>query len=464
MNINSIPRNYSMINNNNRPSSQTSFSGIYNRKKDVINTVFIQKPLKMEYGQNYIVSSNAKFVVDSAVVDLSTPDGKRIIDDLKPNQNISYVDYNQNKKKLELTKIDRNKLFAVNTDKNVNIQILPSLKMKYVYDFTQLNSHKILPKGTPSIIPLNGQLVVDGDYTFDFRNKNIQDVLDEYGCITIGTDKYADIPINKAKFKPDYTLFIQACQNNKVLAADIGYGYNTQYLPVNIQKPFYHGVSNIKFRQQNIGDCYVLAPLYALSTTPGGGKILEKMVKMNNDGSYTVKFKNKKPITIKPDELDGQKNFFDDMKNSVQGDPGIKAIERAYAKMVKSILPGYTMYSEIDKGGLPNTALKKMTGLESSIYCTDEDNIPELFSQISRNGCKNYVMTCSTPYSLKHKYRNRYTPHHAYAIKNIDEKRQTVDVVNPHDTSYFQRIGWSEFQDVFEHICVAPLHKFLFNI
>ena len=204
-----------------------------------------------------------------------------------------------------------------------------------------------------------------------------------------------------------------------------------------------------------------------MSRSKKGRKLLEDMVQVDRQGNYIVTFYKKEPIKVKLEELDGQRKDNQE-KRSVSGDLGIKAIERAYAKMLKEeerniFSPNDynpTMFAQIDDGGFMSVALEKMTGIKSkSIYGKN----PAVFSSLYKlsQNLDDYIVTCST-YS-KGRYgrymdpRNLFIAKHAYSIKSIDTNNKTVEIVNPHNTKKTHHISWWEFQDMFDFLCYADV-------
>ncbi len=183
------------------------------------------------------------------------------------------------------------------------------------------------------------------------------------------------------------------------------------------------------------------------------------MVSVDSLGNYLVKFNNYPTIYVRPDELDGQKNSEGKQKISVSGDLGIKAIERAYAKMIKSPCPGETMFMNIDAGGCSDNALKKLTGINSAQYEPKKTDIFALFDKIAKKGIKNYIITCSTPdkgfYNGYVDIHKKFISQHSYAIEYIDAQNRRVGIINPHNTHYTYDISWNEFKKYFDRLYVA---------
>jgi hypothetical protein len=82
-------------------------------------------------------------------------------------------------------------------------------------------------------------------------------------------------------------------------------------------------------------------------------------------------------------------------------------------------------------------------------------------------GLENFVLTCSTPKKGNFfgymDYQRRFNENHAYGIKNIDSYKQTIEIVNPHNTMKSETISWNEFAQLFDYIYIGNFNKrFLF--
>ncbi len=327
----------------------------------------------------------------------------------------------------------------------------------YSYDYSDITDIAKLKPNMPTLLPKNSQLVIGDVYTLDTRNPNLLSLLDKKGRVTIGRNSNCDIVVNSWNSKVSREHLLLQKDGDELIATDTNPTNATKVVPQNQIKAFYSGVKDIKIAQSNIGDCYLLSTIYALSVTPNGQKMLENMVSVDKDGNYIVKFYNEAPITVKLEELDGQKDSKRKKrpeKKSVSGELGAKAIERAYAKLIKSnsFNSSCTMFDDIDKGGRMETALLNMTGIHSLRFKPTEYNL----SKIIEMGTDNAVITCSTPYKLKNMYCG-FIANHAYAVNSIDAKNRTIELVNPHDTTTSQIITWEEFSSIFEDIVIAKI-------
>lgn len=338
--------------------------------------------------------------------------------------------------------------------------------ISYVEDYSRIRNKTYLLKNTPTLIPNDCQLYLGNNFTIDVRNPNILDLLDEKGSVVIGKNESCDLVVDDFY---DYTsgkhLKLEKA-GNKIVATDLGSTNGTQVIPKNKIEPFYCDIGEIELKQGNVEDCYLLSTIYAMSRNSYGQKLLKDMVRVDESGNYIVTFYGKKPILVAPNELDGQKRG-DREKISVSGDLGIKAIERAYGKMLKAktFMSGSvaTMFCRIDDGGWMNEALEKMTNLSCERRKVAGINIERTLTTFSHSKDK-YILTCSTYYQGKYGKDKDYVDpqlqfvsNHAYAIEKIDVKNEKITIINPHDTRKSYTISWSDFGKYFDYICYADV-------
>ena len=341
-------------------------------------------------------------------------------------------------------------------------ELLPAPK-HYQNDYFNIYNTTELQKGIPTRIPNDSQIYLGHHFTLDMRNPNILNLLNQKGEIKIGRGDSCDLVISDFYSHVSREHLKLEKKGNDIIATDLNAMNASQIIPKNRIKAFNGGVADIKLGQHNIGDCYLLANIYALSRSPKGQQILENMVSVDNDGNYIVKlYSSNNPIVIRPEQLDGQ-SVNGTNKVCVSGDLGIRAIERAYGRMVNNFAnTGRTLYMQIDDGGYPDVALKKLTGIDSKSYNIKRTNIHSKLFEISTNGLDNYVLTCSTPrgkFNGYVDYQRRFNGQHAYGIKNIDPYTQTIEIINPHNTMFSKTITWNEFSELFDYLHAGNLQN-----
>ena len=337
----------------------------------------------------------------------------------------------------------------------------------YVNDFSMITDIATLQKNVPTKIPNEAQLYLGNNFTIDVRNPNILNLLEERGAITIGRNASCDLTVSEFYDQVSNTHLRLEKVGDDIVATDLNATNNTDVIPRNKIRPFYTDLKNLQLGQANVGDCYLLATIYSLSKTQKGREILLNMVLIDNEGNYIVNFNDKRGIVVKLEELDGQKKGKEE-KRSVSGDLGIKAIERAYAKLLKEeekqkifFLPqtNETMFLAIDKGGFMNTAIKKMTGMDSYVVNTKYNDVDSILNYIANDNPEDYIITCSTPQNANYgdyvdEY-HRFIKKHAYSIKNINPTYRTVEIINPHNTKFCYVISFDDFKNMFDFLCYA---------
>lgn len=326
--------------------------------------------------------------------------------------------------------------------------------------FSKENNTTITPlkKREETIVLNNSQLRLGNDYTLNLRNPNLQAALDKKGSIIIGTSADANISLPKFYDKVNSKHLMLSKQDGEITATNLSSRYGTKIIPQKHIKAFQTGTQDLKIAQGEIGDCFVLATLYSLSRTPIGQKMLENMVQVDDNGNYIVTFNDKKPITITPQELDSERKS--ENKDWACGEMGTKAIERAYAKLIKT---NQLMLNsvQIDKGGRITDALEIMTGKKCTKHKLSEENIDTFLNRITEKGLDSQFLACSTPHIGNYgKFMNsesKFITGHAYSIKNIDTKEKTIEIVNPHNTKKSEVISWDNFKSMFEYIYITDM-------
>lgn len=332
-------------------------------------------------------------------------------------------------------------------------------------DYSKITQETPLHPNARTIIPPDAQIRLGDDYIFDIRNGNIQKLLDKYKSITIGTSDFlCDIVVNTFydNVAPKH-LKLEKAKDGTIMATALNSEKNSSIIPNNKITAFPGGVQNIELSQENCGDCYLLAPIYAMSRNPIGANLLEKMIEINKQGYFIVSFKNQDKIIISPDELDGQSSMFD-KKHSVNGDLSIKALERAYGKMIKENKSAKTLFADIN-GGKLGDAIEKMTGLQYKNYSIYNENIDQLLTNLKKDGLNNHILTCTTPEKGLYdngKYMDEeklFPSKHGYAIGDIDIENKEITIINPHNTKIKHVISWEKFENIFTLITDVPVYS-----
>jgi uncharacterized Zn-binding protein involved in type VI secretion len=216
-----------------------------------------------------------------------------------------------------------------------------------------------------------------------------------------------------------------------------------------------NGISPKDVSQGQIGNCYLIAVLGAISSQNPG--VIEKMIRANSDGTYTVTFHEKqffglgdyKPVEVTINSELPTKNgspvfaSTGDIASDGKQELWVPIIEKAYAEH-------YGGYNKIGNGGLPSDAFETILGIDAQKKSAADLSFKELKDALANN---NAVTISSLPgprevfgmeIGSDPKDNNPYysgdnpklVTGHAYYITGVDESKQTVFVKNPW--------GWNE--------------------
>ncbi len=439
-----------------------------------INEVYAD--MQLESGKRYLIPFDSKLQIGNSILDLARC--KNFFNESSPNTpviagrnnsaNIRIADPAVSNFHLKLLKTE-NGIIVQDTNSTNGTKLLANINNRSEYkkyvDCSNISQITSLGINSPFsvILPENSQIYFDNGLTIDTRNKKILNLLNEKGKITAGQNPYDNIRISgytkygNSGIRVELTKF-----GDKIGAKNLGKNNGAYIIPQNQVQPFYKGVQDLKLQQTNIGDCFLISTIYAMSLNPECQEILKNMVKTDNNGNYLVKFNAAdNPILIRPDEIDGQYDYNGDYKESVIGEPGVRAIERAYGKMIKAENYSHTMFSNITNGGNMVEVMHKMTGLMPHYHKVQ----PNTLAKITKNGLDNHVLTCITPSTGKYgngRYIDKnckFDRNHAYTIKRIDSEHQTIEIVNPYDTSKSNVISWEDFSQIFSDMYDTDLNS-----
>lgn len=332
---------------------------------------------------------------------------------------------------------------------------------KLTYPDNNVDEFVTLKKNVPTKVKKDSQIYLGHDFAIDLRNKNILNLLQKKGTISVGRSPDADVVVPAFYDKVSRRHLDITLHNDEIYVTDLNSMNDTQIIPKNKVKPFYQGVGKIELKQGNIGDCFMLVNLYALSRNPVGRVYLENMVKIDDDGNYVVSFYNNPPITVPLEQLDGQK-YGNTEKVCVAGELGIRAIERAYGKKLNNFHDyDKTLMMEIDNGGKILGALWDLTGISGQAYRTTSINIGQKLEELSKIPMDNQVLFCSSYNEERYgRYvdpQQQFNKNHAYAIKSIDNNNRLVEVINPHNTKKSYWVPFYEFSEIFDYLYVVEM-------
>ncbi|MBI3632071.1 MAG: hypothetical protein HY225_01325 [Candidatus Vogelbacteria bacterium] len=255
-----------------------------------------------------------------------------------------------------------------------------------------------------------------------------------------------------------------------------------------------------KMNQQNVGDCYLIAAIHALSCSPHYEMIVRSSVKRLQDGSWGVRIpllsQRGKFIRITPNEIEPQKNprflepgFLNKSSDKrevlypVKGREGLQVLESAFMKSKFGVVDRLTV-----ERGSASDALKVFGGdnfhwldivstkidtkigtvEELTLASLDNDKAKVLDSVLENFDPEVLIATAATmngpkpslwgrvfgyPKSFQiSAFNRRFFYGHAYSVSRVDSVSRMVTVMDPGDTSKPIELTFSQFKDVFSQV------------
>lgn len=243
-------------------------------------------------------------------------------------------------------------------------------------------------------------------------------------------------------------------------------------------------------KQQNVGDCYAVAAIHAMSRSPHFETICRSSMKKLPDGSWQVRVplmsEDGQMITITPEELLPQKNrqflrrsekggIMPDLRRKlmpVKGKEGLQVLEAAFIKQ---------KFGSVDRlaaeGGWGDEVLLSLGGdnfkkysIDSATWnpekekweypglgSLDDKNMAYLDHYLENFDPEVHMATVSTKHGVGNVtgfYRAKGTakflvPGHAYSISSVDAEKKMVSLANPWDTSKPIDMTFDQFKENF---------------
>ena len=245
-------------------------------------------------------------------------------------------------------------------------------------------------------------------------------------------------------------------------------------------------------KQQNVGDCYAVAAIHAMSRSPHFETICRSSMQKLPDGSWQVRVplmsEDGQMITITPEELLPQKNrqflrrsekggIMPDLRRKlmpVKGKEGLQVLEVAFIKQ---------KFGSVDRlaaeGGWGDEVLLSFGGDNFKKYSInsatwnpekekweypglgslDDKNMAYLDHYLENFDPEVHMATVSTKHSkigeIVGFYKAKGTtakflvPGHAYSISGVDAEKKMVNLANPWDTSKPIELTFDQFKENF---------------
>ncbi len=239
-------------------------------------------------------------------------------------------------------------------------------------------------------------------------------------------------------------------------------------------------------QQQNVGDCYAVAAIHAMSRSPHFEMICRSSMKRLSDSSWEVRIplmsESGEVITITPDELSPQKNerflrrerghLLPDLRRKLKplkGKEGLQVLEAAFIK---------AKFGSVDRlaveGGWGDEVLLELGGdsfiqyrVQAALWNQDkekweypglnsvnEENMAYLDHYLENFNPEVHIATVATKHGIGERlgfYRARGTakflvPGHAYSISGVDPEKRTVQLANPWDTSKVFELSFEQLK------------------
>ncbi|MBX9685197.1 MAG: hypothetical protein K2X27_00770 [Candidatus Obscuribacterales bacterium] len=180
--------------------------------------------------------------------------------------------------------------------------------------------------------------------------------------------------------------------------------------------------------QGKTGDCYFLSALGSMvSVNP---EKVRQMIRLNQDGSYTVSFFGKEPVTVNG-PTDGEIAAFAD---AYEDGLWLSVIEKAFAKLKISANPDENedqMYQAIS-GGAAGSVIKLLTGHKCRRYSFEKpENRKEIRPELARAFAEGRLVNTG----IKSLSKSGRLSGHALAVIDYDPSNDTVKIWNPWGTT-----------------------------
>jgi Ca2+-binding EF-hand superfamily protein len=198
---------------------------------------------------------------------------------------------------------------------------------------------------------------------------------------------------------------------------------------------FPNGVNSVRsdnIEQGTIGDCSFLAAVGAMARTPAGRQQLHDMIQDNNNGTYTVTFPGRDPVTVNA-PTDAEIALY---ATAGQDGTWLSTLEKAFAESTNNNawISSENPYSEITSGRSMASNIELLTG-----HSTDTDDLSltsfatlrsKLTSTLGAGRSATASIRNNMPFTTGNR-SNGLPMGHAYTVVNYNAATDQITLRNP---------------------------------
>ncbi len=232
-----------------------------------------------------------------------------------------------------------------------------------------------------------------------------------------------------------------------------------------------NSIGQIEFKQR-IGDCYLLSVIYALSRNKDGQKVLENIIKFDEEGDYVVKFHNYDEVKVSEKEL--EENTFS------EGDRIVQLLEYAFGKarneklyqnnlsIEDALSDGWQSVTINDICGWKADEITPLPDVKNRVFSHYFDKLAPDRSKViilaETDDSTNYKQTVNGEEYYFCDEDLKFPASHSFIITDIDSENKMVSVVDPHDTKEKKyTISYDRFSDIFSALIISAPSREISN-
>lgn len=244
------------------------------------------------------------------------------------------------------------------------------------------------------------------------------------------------------------------------------------------KEDFYHYFSSSKTevvidaKQQNVGNCYLIAAIHAMSKSPHFELMCRTSMKILQNGNWEVSIplmnKEGKKIIVTAEDIDPKGDGRNDRLLPVNAKPGIRVLEAAWIKY---------KFGDLDRaasfGGFGDEALSLFGGdsfnkkhfggraidsegrVESGpLALLSNKNMAELDYSLNNYDPHHEIVTVGSRHDMPEEYGVPGTniilkSSHSYSVTNCDKEKQEITLADPHNTIVPITMSFEQFKQSF---------------